>query len=137
MQQNKQASGLVPSSSPLGAACWIPSFLGISSASLVVLLAYFLSSASKAEAPSYGSLPGFSDLSNGTHIFQRTVVLVSLDGLRCVSPTLWLLAADVLFRSDYLLRGLTPHLGNISKQGIRAEYLKPVFPVSRGGTFQN
>ncbi|KAI9570579.1 hypothetical protein HD554DRAFT_2083167 [Boletus coccyginus] len=114
MQQNKQASGLVPPSSPLGAACWIPSLLGISSASLVVLLAYFLSPASKAEAPSYGSLPGFSDLSNGTHIFQRTVVLVSLDGLR----------------SDYLLRGLTPHLGNISKQGIRAEYLKPVFPMT-------
>lgn len=45
------------------------------------------------------------------------------------------LITDVLFRSDYLLRGLTPHLVSIAKQGIRAEYMKPIFPVSCDGTF--
>jgi hypothetical protein len=65
-------------------------------------------------------------------------VLVSFDGLRCVSlADLFKFTANVLFRSDYLLRGLTPHLTNISKQGIHAEYMKPIFPVSRDGTFQN
>ncbi|KAF8843353.1 Phosphodiest-domain-containing protein [Paxillus ammoniavirescens] len=51
--------------------------------------------------------------SNGTHEFQRTVILISIDGLR----------------ADYLDRGLTPHLLDISKQGIRAKYMKPVFPT--------
>ncbi|KAL4081232.1 alkaline-phosphatase-like protein [Scleroderma citrinum] len=52
-------------------------------------------------------------LSNGTHEFKRTVILVSIDGLR----------------ADYLDRGLTPHLLDISKQGIRAKYMKPIFPT--------
>ncbi|KAF9491782.1 Phosphodiest-domain-containing protein [Pleurotus eryngii] len=51
--------------------------------------------------------------SNGTHDFKRTVVLVSIDG----------------FRADYLDRGLTPHLRNVSKQGIRAKFMRPIFPV--------
>ncbi|GAA6049243.1 hypothetical protein JCM3770_005902 [Rhodotorula araucariae] len=49
---------------------------------------------------------------NGTHWWQPTVLLVSLDGVR----------------ADYLERGLTPHLLNISRKGVRAEYLKPSFP---------
>ncbi|KAK4700203.1 hypothetical protein P7C70_g6048, partial [Phenoliferia sp. Uapishka_3] len=49
---------------------------------------------------------------NGTHWFDRTVLLVSLDGVR----------------ADYLERGLTPHLVGIAKKGLRAEFLKPVFP---------
>ena len=40
------------------------------------------------------------------------------------------LAANVVHRADYLDRGLTPHLLDISKQGLRAKYMKPVFPVS-------
>ncbi|KAH7885418.1 Phosphodiest-domain-containing protein [Phlebopus sp. FC_14] len=51
--------------------------------------------------------------SNGTHQFKRTVILISIDGLR----------------ADYLDRGLTPHLLDISKQGIRAKYMKPIFPT--------
>ncbi|KAI0314078.1 Phosphodiest-domain-containing protein [Amylostereum chailletii] len=51
--------------------------------------------------------------SNGTHDFKRTVLIVSIDGLR----------------ADYLDRGLTPHLLDISKQGLRAKYMKPVFPT--------
>lgn len=32
-------------------------------------------------------------------------------------------------RADYLDRGLTPHLLALSKKGIRAKSMKPVFPV--------
>ncbi|THH20578.1 hypothetical protein EW146_g790 [Bondarzewia mesenterica] len=51
--------------------------------------------------------------SNGTHQFKRTVLIVSIDGLR----------------ADYLERGLTPHLLDISKQGLRARSMKPIFPT--------
>jgi hypothetical protein len=47
-------------------------------------------------------------------------------------------AANIMHRADYLDRGLTPHLLDISKQGLRAKFMKPVFPVSsldrHGGT---
>jgi hypothetical protein len=49
-----------------------------------------------------------------------------------------LFAANIMHRADYLDRGLTPHLLDISKQGLRAKFMKPVFPVSSsdpyGGT---
>lgn len=32
-------------------------------------------------------------------------------------------------RADYLDRGFTPHLLDISKQGLRAKFMRPVFPV--------
>ncbi|KAI0270021.1 Phosphodiest-domain-containing protein [Gloeopeniophorella convolvens] len=51
--------------------------------------------------------------SNGTHDFKRTVLLVSIDGLR----------------ADYLDRGLTPHLLDISKKGLRAKHMQPIFPT--------
>jgi hypothetical protein len=51
--------------------------------------------------------------SNGTHEFKKTVLMVSIDG----------------FRADYLDSGLTPHLLDISREGVRAKYMKPVFPV--------
>jgi predicted AlkP superfamily pyrophosphatase or phosphodiesterase len=51
--------------------------------------------------------------SNGTHNFKRTLVIVSIDGLR----------------ADYLDRGLTPHLLAISKKGLRAKFMKPIFPT--------
>ena len=69
-------------------------------------------------------------LSNGTHEFKRTVILVSIDGLRCAQ--LLLSGSQQLIapcRADYLDRGLTPHLLDISKQGIRAKYMTPIFPV--------
>ncbi|KAG1766183.1 alkaline-phosphatase-like protein [Suillus occidentalis] len=43
--------------------------------------------------------------SNGTHEFKKTVLMVSIDGLR----------------ADYLDRGLTPHLLDISREGMRAK----------------
>ncbi|KAF9503081.1 hypothetical protein BS47DRAFT_1310273 [Hydnum rufescens UP504] len=52
-------------------------------------------------------------LSNGTHQFRRTVLMVSIDGLR----------------ADYIDRGLTPHLLDISRKGLRAKFMKPVFPT--------
>ncbi|OAX37436.1 Phosphodiest-domain-containing protein [Rhizopogon vinicolor AM-OR11-026] len=51
--------------------------------------------------------------SNGTHEFKKTVLMVSIDG----------------FRADYLDRGLTPHLLDISREGLRAKYMRPVFPT--------
>ncbi|KAJ8593020.1 Phosphodiest-domain-containing protein [Rhizopogon salebrosus TDB-379] len=51
--------------------------------------------------------------SNGTHEFKKTVLMVSIDGLR----------------ADYLDRGLTPHLLDISQEGVRAKYVTPVFPT--------
>lgn len=70
--------------------------------------------------------------SNGTHDFKRTVLLVSIDGLRDAFFDVRSLpsAANIIHRADYLDRGLTPHLLDISKQGLRAKFLKPVFPVS-------
>ena len=69
--------------------------------------------------------------SNGTQEFKRTVLLVSIDGLRYVLFGVHHhFAANVLHRADYLDRGLTPHLLDISKQGLRAKSMKPVFPVS-------
>lgn len=32
-------------------------------------------------------------------------------------------------RVDYLDRGFTPHLLNVGKQGLRAKFMRPVFPV--------
>ncbi|KAL4250585.1 Phosphodiest-domain-containing protein [Abortiporus biennis] len=51
--------------------------------------------------------------SNGTHVFKKTALIVSIDGLR----------------ADYLDRGLTPHLLAISKKGLRAKSMKPIFPT--------
>lgn len=71
-------------------------------------------------------------LSNGTHEFKRTVILISIDGLRRVarrdrSGSL----PDLDHSASYLDRGLTPHLLDISHQGLRAKYMKPIFPVSQ------
>ncbi|KAH9889967.1 Phosphodiest-domain-containing protein [Cubamyces lactineus] len=52
-------------------------------------------------------------LSNGTHEFKKSALIVSIDGLR----------------ADYLDRGLTPYLLAISKDGLRAKSMKPVFPT--------
>ncbi|KAJ2840876.1 hypothetical protein FBU31_000017 [Coemansia sp. 'formosensis'] len=57
-------------------------------------------------------------ISNGTHWYQPTIILVSLDG----------------FRADYLDRGITPELLNIGRKGLRADYMIPSFPSS---TFPN
>ena len=70
-------------------------------------------------------------LSNGTHQYQKTVLLVSIDGLRLViSPLPSIELKEYCCRASYLDWGLTPHLLHISKRGLRARYMKPSFPVS-------
>lgn len=51
--------------------------------------------------------------SNGSHWFDPTVIIISLDGVR----------------ADYLERGLTPHLLDIAHRGLRAKYMQPIFPT--------
>lgn len=50
--------------------------------------------------------------SNGTHLFEKTVIIVSLDGVR----------------PDYLSKAKTPHLLDLGTRGIMAEHLEPIFP---------
>jgi len=69
-------------------------------------------------------------LSNGTHQYQKTVLLVSIDGLRLVISPLPSIELRDCCRASYLDWGLTPHLLHISKRGLRARYMKPSFPVS-------
>lgn len=69
-------------------------------------------------------------LSNGTHQYQKTVLLVSIDGLRLVISPLRSIELRHGYRASYLDWGLTPHLLHISKRGLRARYMKPSFPVS-------
>lgn len=74
-------------------------------------------------------------LSNGTHEFKKTALIVSIDGLRCVSTLMSrrtgrsgsLMCATP--SADYLDRNLTRHLLAISKDGLRAKSMKPIFPV--------
>jgi len=51
-------------------------------------------------------------LSNGTHSFQPTVLIISLDG----------------FRPDYIDIGVTPHIHRLREEGVAPEYVKPSFP---------
>ncbi|KAI8053436.1 alkaline-phosphatase-like protein [Syncephalis plumigaleata] len=55
---------------------------------------------------------------NGTEWFTKTVVMISVDGMR----------------ADYLDRGQTSILTRMAREGIRAEYMKPSFPST---TFAN
>lgn len=54
-----------------------------------------------------------SVLSNGTHEYDPTIIVISLDG----------------FRADYLDKGISPALQSFADDGIRAEYLQPSFPT--------
>lgn len=51
-------------------------------------------------------------LSNGTHIFAPTTILISLDG----------------FRADFLNRNLTPNLNALIENGVSPQYMLPSFP---------
>ncbi|KAF9929212.1 hypothetical protein FBU30_001772 [Linnemannia zychae] len=52
-------------------------------------------------------------LSNGTHDFDPTVIVLSFDGLR----------------ADYLKRGITPNFLSVANSGVTAEYMQPSFPT--------
>ena len=51
-------------------------------------------------------------LSNGTHTFAPTTILISLDG----------------FRADFLSRNLTPTLNAFIREGVSPKYMMPSFP---------
>lgn len=53
-----------------------------------------------------------SYISNGTHSFQPTVLIISLDG----------------FRPDYIDIGVTPNMHRLREMGVAPEYMKPSFP---------
>jgi predicted AlkP superfamily pyrophosphatase or phosphodiesterase len=59
----------------------------------------------------WGSIPVYF---NGTEWFTKTVVMISVDGMR----------------ADYLDRGQTSILTRMAREGIRAEFMQPSFPVS-------
>lgn len=62
------------------------------------------------------------------------LVLAACAGPGCLAattaspPTLILISIDG-FRSDFLQRGLTPHLASLAADGVQADALKPAFPT--------
>ncbi|KAK5958307.1 hypothetical protein OHC33_000149 [Knufia fluminis] len=83
--------------------------MSASIAALFVLLAYGAYRASQSsEATSHVS----KQLSNGTHVFEATTILISLDG----------------FRADFLQRGLTPSMNAFVSSGVSPQYMLPSFP---------
>lgn len=79
---------------------------GIAGLFFVLLFAAYR--ASKSEHPKYAQ----TMVSNGTHLFAPTTILISLDG----------------FRADFLHRGLTPTLKKFVAEGISPKYMNPSFP---------
>lgn len=61
---------------------------------------------------SFRRVQSMPTLSNGTHSFAATTVLISLDG----------------FRADFLNRGLTPALNSFIASGVSPKYMLPSFP---------
>lgn len=85
------------------------SLMSVFIAVLFTLLAYGAYRASQSpKSSSY--LP--KQLSNGTHVFEATTILISLDG----------------FRADFLQRGLTPSLNAFVASGASPQYMLPSFP---------
>ena len=78
---------------------------------LLTFGAYKASQASKSNKQTFSSKPS-SSLSNGTHVFAPTTILISLDG----------------FRADFLGRNLTPALNSFIASGISPQYMLPSFP---------
>lgn len=72
---------------------------------------------------------------NGTAYFDSTVIYISLDGFRNdyldrkVTPNIDLLG-KFLYRYLYTSCLTQMFFNGVAKQGIRAEYMNPSFPVS-------
>lgn len=80
---------------------------------LIVICIYTVSLAKSGQLPSLEQRKRMMlSLNNGTHDFEPTVILVSLDG----------------FRADYLERGISPNLKKIIDNGTRAKFMIPSFP---------
>lgn len=82
-----------------------------SSLSIATLFCLLVFGAFKASHKSPKNVP-LSLLSNGSHQFEPTTILISLDG----------------FRADFLQRNITPTLNSFIEEGISPKYMLPSFP---------
>lgn len=89
---------------------WRLLFVYASVAVIFILLAFGAYKASWNHQRSHHSTTG--TLSNGTHLFAPTTILISLDG----------------FRADFLNRDLTPALNAFIASGVSPRYMLPSFP---------
>lgn len=74
--------------------------------------AYQASPHDKQKSHSSEKRPIAQTLSNGTHSFAPTTILISLDG----------------FRADFVFRNLTPTLNSFVREGVSPRYMMPSFP---------
>ena len=79
---------------------------------LIVILFLILAFGAYRASSSYRHSQAIPTLSNGSHIFAPTTILVSLDG----------------FRADFLNRGLTPALNSFIASGVSPKFMLPSFP---------
>jgi predicted AlkP superfamily pyrophosphatase or phosphodiesterase len=79
--------------------------------SIIVLFVVLLAAAYRLSTPK-DVIDAAALMSNGTHIFAPTTILISLDG----------------FRADFLNRNLTPTLNQFVQEGISPKYMLPSFP---------
>lgn len=86
---------------------WI--ILPISTVALFAILAF---GAYRASSLPRKGLHNSQAFSNGSHVFEPTTILISLDG----------------FRADFLQRGLTPSMNALVASGISPRYMLPSFP---------
>lgn len=77
---------------------------------LALLYGAWRASASSRSSANPSTTP--QTLSNGTHTFAPTTILISLDG----------------FRADFLHRNLTPALSAFIRDGVSPKYMMPSFP---------
>ena len=91
-------------------------FAGVTAIHVVIVAAFLalLYGAYQASRKHNGipATPFAQTLSNGTHRFAPTTILISLDG----------------FRADFLHRNLTPTLSSLIRQGVSPKYMLPSFP---------
>ncbi|KAK4507817.1 hypothetical protein PRZ48_001552 [Zasmidium cellare] len=87
-------------------------YVGISVAFVALLFGAYKATRSTKSVEETEPVTIAKTLSNGTHEFAPTTILISLDG----------------FRADFLHRGLTPTLGSFIKQGVSPKYMNPSFP---------
>jgi predicted AlkP superfamily pyrophosphatase or phosphodiesterase len=80
--------------------------------SLVVALFVILAFGAYRASTPFRHAQSIPTLSNGTHAFAATTILISLDG----------------FRADFLNRGLTPALNSFIASGVSPRYMLPSFP---------
>src|ERR1700722_2619649 len=85
-------------------------FVYLAIAAVFVLLAFGAYEASTSYRRPHH--PTTTTLSNGTHLFAPTTILISLDG----------------FRADFLNRDLTPALNAFIASGVSPRYMLPSFP---------